>query len=83
MQNVHGISLNRLVFGKNPNYPRVLIDNLSVLDGRTSSQIRAGDVNAMHAARKTIVKSEKVRGAFRSKFRSSGDTKYFTGNTVY
>lgn len=43
-----------MVFGKNPNYPRVLTDNLSVLDGRTTSQIRAGNVNAMHAARQLL-----------------------------
>ena len=63
-----------------------MTENLAVLEGRTSSSIVAENLNAMHAAQKTFVESEaaeKVRRALRSKVRSSGDTKYFTGDIVY
>ena len=86
LRNVHGFSPNQAVFGKNPNYPSVWTDNLSALEGRTSIHIVRDNVNTMHAARKVFFESEAsemVRRALRSNVRSSGETKYLTGNILF
>ena len=72
LHNVYGYSPNQLVFGKNPNLPCVLNDKLQALEGKTSSEIIAENLNALHAARKAFVHneaSEKVRRALRNNIR--------------
>ena len=86
LQNNNGFSPNQLVFGKNPSFPSVLVDQLPALEGKTSSEIIAENLNAMHVARKTFIEaesSEKIRRALRHNIRTTGDIKYFTGDNIY
>ena len=51
-------SPNQLVFGKNSNIPTSLNSKLPSMEGKTSSQIIADNLNAMHAARKAFIENE-------------------------
>ena len=51
LHNCHGFSPNQLVFGHNPSIPTIYSDSLPALERRTSSQIIADNLSAMHAAR--------------------------------
>ena len=86
LKNVHGFSPNQLVFGRNPNFPALEINNLPALEGKTSSQVVADNLNALHYARQAYIKSEsceKLRRAMRHQVRSSTEVKYFTGDKVF
>ena len=86
LKNVHGYSSNQLVFGFNPNFPNVLNSNLPALEAKTSSEIVAMNLNAMHSAREKYIESEssdKLRNAIRSQVRTHNDEKYDTGDIVY
>ena len=86
LHNCYGYSPNKLVFGKNPNFPSVLIDNPPALEGQTSSEIIANYLNAMHAARVGFIKSEaceKLRRAIRAKTRTATSLIYEPGDIVY
>ena len=68
---VHGYSSYQLVFGKNPNLPNMTNENVAALEGRTSSEMLAQHLNALHEARQAFVSSEadeRIRRALRSKF---------------
>ena len=70
----HGFSSYQIVFGKNPNLPNVLTDNLPALEGVPTSEAIAKQVNALHSSRKAYIQSvahERVRRALRSKVRAS------------
>ena len=70
LHNYYGLSPNQLVFGKNPNFPSVLIDKPSALDEKTSTEIFANHLNAIHAACKVFIEaeaSEKLRRAIKAK----------------
>ena len=58
LKNVHGFSPNQLVFGKNPNFPNICDDLLPALENKTTSEIVAKNLNALHQARQNCVKSE-------------------------
>ena len=58
LHNCYGYSPNQLVFGKNPNFTSVLIDNPPALEGQTPSEIIANHLNVMHAAGAAFIKSE-------------------------
>ena len=58
LHNVHGFSPNQLVFGRNPDFPCVINDKLPALEGKTSSEIIAENLNAMHSARKAFIELE-------------------------
>ena len=86
LQNVHGFSPYQLVFGRNPNLPSALSDKLPALEGVTSSQLVAEQLNALHKARQEFIQlesSEKLRRALRSKTRTHNNTRYMQGDTVY
>ena len=73
-------------FGSNPHFPNAMNNAHPALEGKTTSQIVAENLNAMHAARQGIIQSEsaeKLQRALRHQVRTSGDTKYFTGDAVY
>ena len=66
LHNLHGYSPNQLVFGKNPNLPSLLNNQLPALEGVSNSETVADNLNAMHAARKGFIEceaSEKLRRA--------------------
>ncbi|XP_057314680.1 uncharacterized protein LOC130655883 [Hydractinia symbiolongicarpus] len=86
LKNVNGYSQNQLVFGFNPNLPNCDNAKLPALEGKTSSEIVATNLNAMNAARKTFIQSEsaeKVRRALRHQTRTSGDDRFETGDKVF
>ena len=55
LHNCYGFSPNQLVFGKNKNYPSILVDKAPALKGKTSSELIANHLNAMHAARQAFI----------------------------
>ena len=75
-----------MVFGKNPNFPVRCNFNLRALEGVTSSQVVADNLNAMHAARQSFIQnesSEKVKCALTHQIRTSGDDTYTPGDLVF
>jgi hypothetical protein len=85
MQMWHGFSSNQLVFGVNPNLPNIMSDNVSALQGSTTSETFAEHVNALHSARHAFIKSEsdeRIRRALRHKVRAS-EERYENGDRVF
>ena len=86
LHNCHGYSPNQLVFGKNPNFPSVLIDNPPTFEGQTSSEIIANHLNVMHAAQAAFIESkasEKRRKVIMVKPRTATPLIYEPGDNVY
>ena len=86
LKNVYGFSSNQLAFGRNPNYPNNSDNQLPALEKKTSSQIVAENLNAMHSARKEFIKNElheKLKRAMQHNIRTSQDTKYYSDDLVY
>ena len=86
LPNIHGYSPNQMVFGKNPNLPSILVDKPPALEGVSSSDIVADNLNAMRNARKAYVEcesSEKLRRALRHQIRPANAQKYKNGDLVY
>ena len=86
LHNYYGYSPNQHVFGKNPNYPSILVDKAPALEGKTSSELIANHLNAMHAARQAFIEpeaSEKLRRAIKAKTRVSTAVVYQPGDLVY
>ena len=48
LHNVYGYSPNQLVFGRNSNLPSVINDKPPALEGTTSSEVVAKNLNALH-----------------------------------
>ncbi|XP_045105480.1 uncharacterized protein LOC123500989 [Portunus trituberculatus] len=85
LQMVAGFSPYQLVYGRNPNLPCTLSDELPALEGTTTSEVVAKHLNASHSARKAFIAaetSEKIRRALRHKVRSSGKV-HKSGAHVY
>ena len=86
MQSYGGISSNMMVFGRNANFPNILVDKPPALEPRTVNDIVRKNINAIHTARQKYVQaesSEKIRKALRSKVRNYADVNYETGEQVY
>ena len=86
LHNSYGYSPNQLVFGRNPNLPSVLTDDLPALEGVTSSELLAKHLNALHSARRAFIEnesSEKLRRALRSKTRDITSRDFDIGDHVY
>ena len=78
LKNVYGFSPNQLVFWRNPNYPNNFDNQLPALEGKTSSEIAAENLNTMHSVHTEFIKNEsceKLRRAMRHNTRTSQDTK--------
>ena len=58
LANVYGYSPNQLLFGKNPNLPNTLVNDLPALEETTSSKLIAEHLNALHSVRENFIKSE-------------------------
>ena len=84
--NLHGYSPNQLVFGrKNPNLPSLLNDQLPALEGISTNEIVADNLNAMHVVRKDFIEceaSEKLRRALCHQVRTSITDSYKNGDLV-
>ena len=86
LANVYGYSPNQLVFGRNLNFPSILTDKLPASDEKTNSEVLLDNLNALHAARKAFVLAEadeRIRGALRSKTRTSTSLVFQNGQSVY
>ena len=86
LKNVHGFSPNQLVFGFNPNLPNCENSKLPALEGKTTSEVVAENLNTMNSARRAYIRSEsseKVKRALRHQVRTSGDEKFVTGDSVF
>ena len=55
----NGYSSQQLVFGKNQSLPGIMTDGLPALEGSTSSETFAQHLNALHAARRAYIESER------------------------
>ena len=69
LHNLHEYSPNQLVFGKNPNLPSPLNEQLPALEGFCTTETVVDNLNAIHAARKAFIEceaSEKLRRAYSS-----------------
>ena len=69
LQSVGGFSPHQLVYGRNPNLPNSMNDELPALEGKTSSEVIARHLNACHSARRAFIAaeaSEKVRRALKA-----------------
>ena len=85
LQMWHGYSSYQLVFGKNPNLPNIMTDNLPALKGATWSKVLFNHLNALHSARQAYIKSEseeRVRRALRHKIRAS-EQHFVNGDKVF
>ena len=73
LQMWHGYSSYQIVFGRNPRLPDIMSENVSALQGRTSSEMLAIHLNALHSARKAFITSEaeeRIRRVLRCKIRA-------------
>ena len=85
LHNVHGYSPNQLVFGRNPNLPGLLNDKLPALEGVSTSEVVADNLNVMHGARKQFIACEsleKVRRALCHQVRTSIAQTYKNADAV-
>ena len=85
LHNFNGYSPNQLVFGRNPNYPSFLNDQLPALEGVSTSEMIASIINAKHAAWRAHIEnesSEKLRRAVRHQVRTSASQIYNNGDLV-
>ena len=85
LSNAHGFSPYILVFGSNPKLPSVLNNKPPAPQEFTSSKLIAENLNAMQRAREAFIRneaSECIKRALRHNIRTSGNTKYFTGDRV-
>ena len=83
LHNVYGYSPNQLVFGRNPNLPSVINDKPPALEGTTSSEVVAKNLNE---ARKAFIEneaSEKLRRALRHKIRPTTSIIYQPGENNF
>ena len=86
LHSVHGFSPNELVFGGNPNMTSFLNDKLPSLEGVSTREIVASNLNAIHAARKQFIKCEsweKLRHALRHQVRTGITQSIKSGNVVF
>ena len=73
LQMWNGFSSHQLVFGENPNLPNIMNEHLPALEGRTSSEVLAKHLNALHASRRAFIQTEadeRIRRALRGKVRA-------------
>ena len=86
LANMHGFSPFQLVFGQNPKLPSTFTDKLPALIQHNTSTILTDSLTAPHKARQAFMSSEsseRIRRALNNNVRTSGDTKYITGDNVY
>ena len=84
--NMHGFSPFQRVFGQNPKLPSTFTDKLPALIQHNTSTILTDSLTAPHKARQAFMSSEsseRIRRALNNNVRTSGDTKYITGDNVY
>ena len=81
-KNVHGFSPNKLVFGKNLNFPNVCDDLLPALENKTTSKTVARNINTLHQARQNYRKNESS-SKIKQVFKSSSSMQIFSKKCFY
>ena len=80
-----GFTPFQLSIGTNPKLPTTLTDGLPSLTAPVTSKTLSEHLQAIHKAREAFIQcenSERIRRALTHNVRSSGDTKYLTGDSV-
>ena len=86
LANINGFSPYQLSIGTNPRLPSTLTDDLPALTAPITSKSLGENLQALHKAREAFIQSEnsdRIRRAISHNTRTSGDTKYITGDSVY
>lgn len=86
LANVNGFTPYQISIGTNPKLPSLLNDKLPALTAESTSEIVCKNLEILHSARKAFLESEnssRLRRAISRNIRTSGDTKYVTGDSVY
>ena len=86
LQNVYGYSPNQLVLGRNVNLPSVVEDLPPAFDHPEKSDLVRENLNAMHKARQSYVKSEsseKIQRALKHNIRTYSEEVFEPGQKVY
>ena len=81
----HGYSPNTIVFGRNPNMPSILNDQLPALN-EPIGVVVARNLKAIQSARENVIKcesSEKIKRALRHNVRKSNEVRYENGDKCY
>ena len=86
LTNVNGFSPNQFVFGGNQNFPAALNSKLRTLEKKSSIEVVANNINAMHTVRQAFIQSkstDRIRHTLQYQNKISGDVCYFTRGIVY
>ena len=84
--NSYRYSSKQFVFGYNPNFPSVMQNKPTALEGATTRKLIASHLNALHYARKRFIKNEadkKLHRMLRHKTRLSTDKVFQDGDQVF
>ena len=84
--NNNGFTPDQLTYGRNCNYPSVLIDEPPALESSTTVDVIRENMNAMHKAREAFIESEsseRIRRALRHNIRTYANGTYQNGESVY
>ena len=82
----NGYSPNTLVFGRNPNYPSVITDQLPALTAKNLSHTVEENLKAFRSAREGFIKadsSERIKRALSHNVRSSSEAQFTNGENVF
>ena len=86
LSNIHGFSPYQVAIGTNPKLPSLHTAKAPAITTTPTNKIITRNLQALHKAREAFIaseNSEKLKRAFSHNIRTSGDTKYLTGDTVY
>ena len=86
LSNIHGFSPYQLAIGTNPKLPSLHTAKAPAITTTPTNKIITRNSQALHKAREAFIaseNSEKLKRALSHNIRTSGDTKYLTGDTFY
>ena len=85
LDNHNGFSPNQLVFGRNPMFPNNYNNDVPAMEGKSSCEIVARNLNAMNEARRSFIENESSerirralrRNAYEDEYVEAGDCVYY------
>ena len=83
---VYGFSPNTLVFGRDPNLPHTMHNNIASNDPNFYSQLVKENLNALHKAREAFIhqeSSEKLSRALNKQTRTYADKPFLAGDEIF
>jgi hypothetical protein len=84
--NNNGFSPDQLTYGRNNNYPSVLIDEPPALESSSTVDVIRENMTALHKAREAFIQSEsseRIRKALRHNIRTYANEVYENGDKVF